>query len=462
MNLKHIWRYGLATLAVVQGCKPDQIGFLNEHLRYNIAELLVTQGTSVSTPPLIANGSSTPMTVELLEIRNKETGAAETAFLQPHEYHVFLEQVGADDTTLEQLEAKIGTVTEPALTVNEIGGKVALTPATEYVPPGSYTLDLKVTNISGTKIYPEVMDITLLPIKPDSVFASSASTSTMSDESATAEWRDYSVTTEYRQTAENRIIYVWEDRDGVRFNPKQGEVVRRASLPSFADWSPFFPEELTDTAIVYEYPFFKGMAYPLKSVARVGSTNYSSGPESHYRIPALDNSIAMNINTMTNTRFYLPGTHIVRYRLNTVRRGLPATTITRDVTLPEGAGYAATAVPMDPDELAGLFGISATEIASLMNTRITFYGLLPDGTLNPNSTAAAPGHWFDASGNTVGWGDDARLFSEFNTSALVFNIGQFPDRNFAGDTFTVRQAMIYRPAGEDAVRVNFVFNITIQ
>ncbi len=467
MNWRNLWRLALVSLVVAQGCKPEQIGFLNDSLRYNIAELQVMQGMAASTPPLIANGSSTPMTVELLEVRNKNTGAVVTEFLDTHDFHVFLAQVGADDNTLEQLNAKIGPDSAPALSVNDIGGKVTITPATQHVPPGLYTLDLQVTNISGTKVYKEALDINLLPIKPDSVFASATNTTPMLAESPATELRDFRVTTEYRATPENRIIYVWEDRDGKRFNPKKGEVIRRAALPSFADWSPYYPEVLTDTSIVYEYPFFKGMTYPLKSIARVGTTEFNAGPISHYRIPAMlnsmpVNSIALNINTSTTTRFYQPGTHVVRFKLTNVAWGLRQETVVLDVKLPEGAGYAATEVKLDSLGLSRILGAPAGSIsAHLANQRATFSGVAPDGSLNHNSTAAHPGHWFGADGSIVNWGTDARLYCEFKPANLAFNIGQFPDRNFAGDNFVVRQSLIYRGSG-DAVQVFFVFNITVE
>jgi len=464
MKWKDICRVGLLPFVLMQGCKPDQIGYLNDHLRYRVAEVQVVQGTSLSTDPLIANGSSTPMYVDLMEIRNKATGAAMPEFLVPKDFSVYLAEVGVDVTTLEQLAEKIGTSSAPGIDVNNIGGKVTFSPATEEIEPGVYTIDLQVKNISGTKVYNEVLDINLIPMKPDSIFSATAQTSVIGSESVTANLpaSAYSVSVEHRPSGENKIIYMWLDKDGEVFNPADGEVIRRAALPSFADWSPFYPEELTDTAIVYAYPYFKGLVYPVKTATKVGTTEHTGNPVANYRIAGDKVDIGQNINTATTARFYKSGTHIIRFKLNTVKRSVArVTTITQAVTLPEGAGYTPTTVAIDQAELETIFGLSTSEIAAKMGTEITYYAIESDGTLNSESTAAAPGHWFTADGDVTTWGNNSSLYSELNTRDWVFNIGQFPDVNVAGDTFTLRQSLVYN-GGSGIIQVIFEFNITVE
>ena len=464
MKYKNIGRWLLIPFVLLQACEPDQIGYLNDHLRYGVAQIQVVQGTSVSTDPLIANGSSTPMQVELLAVRNKETGAEVPEFSVDKEFAVYLAEVVAEDITLDQLATKIGTKTAPAIDVNEIGGKVTFSPATEDVPPGVYTIDLQVSNISGTKTYKDALEVNLIPMKPDSLFSASANTSIIGSESTTASIPsgEYSVTVEHRESDENKIIYMWLDKNGETFNPAEGEVVRRAALPSFADWSPFYPEELTDTAIVYEYPYFKGMVYPVKNRVLVGDAEFTENPNANYRVMGNVLDIGMNVNTATTTRFYKSGTHIIRFQLNSVKRAIPeVTTITTEVTLPEGAGYTATPVAIDQAAMEAALGLSTSEITGLMGSTVTYYAIEPNGSLNSNSTAAAPGHWFGADGSTALWGDNARLFSELNVNDWVFNIGQFPDRNVAGDTFTLKQSLVYN-TGSGIKQVIFEFHITVR
>ena len=467
MNWKNIWVLSLLTLIIscFYSCKPEQIGFLNENMRYGMAELQAVQGSAISTNPMVANGSTTPMTVKLSTIRNKNTGAVVNDFLTEQEYSVYLGQVGADVKTLEQLTPLIGTAKSPAISVNEMGGKVVLTPATENVPAGLYTLDLEVSNISGTKLYPGILDINLIQLKPDSVFSKSATSSGLSSESDVRNLTaaEYSVSIDYKPTTDNKIIFMWLDKNGKAFNPKEGEILKRATLPSFADWSPFYQEQLTDSAIVYPYPYFKGLPYPVKNVVRVGTTDFTN-LTSNYRVNGEYTSLGRNINTATTARFYKPGTHIVKFKLNNLNHRYPffkTTTITKNVTLPFGAGYDASKFSIDKNDVLNALKISESEFLSGLLSKVSFYAIQADGTRNASNTANAPGMWLDELGNTVTWGARAKLYSEYNANEWTFFIGQFPDKNVKGEKLTVRQSFVYDD-GQYFNEILYIFNITIQ
>ena len=450
---------------MLYSCKPDQIGFLNDNLRYGMAELQAVQGSAVSTDAIIANGSSTPMTVKLLAVKNKANGTVMNDFLTEQEYSIYLGQVGENVMTLEQLNALIGKAKSPAITVNETGGKIVLTPATENIPAGLYTLDLEINNISGTKIYNEILDINLIGLKPDSVFSKSATSSSLTSESEIRNIAadDYTVSIEYKPSGEDKIIFMWLDKNGKAFNPKEGEVVRRTTLPSFADWSPFYAEEMTDTAIVYKYPYFKGLPYPVKTTARVNNTNYTN-LTSNYRINGEYTSLSRNINTATTARFYKPGTHIVKFKLKNLNHRYPffkTTTITKNVTLPFGAGYTITKVDINKADILNALKVTEEEFTNGLMKEILFYAIQADGTRNATNTANAPGMWLDELSNTVNWGGRAKLFSEYSKSDWAFNIGQYPDKNVVGEKMTIKQSFVYDD-GQYFNEILYVFNITIQ
>ncbi len=94
--------------------------------------------------------------------------------------------------------------------------------------------------------------------------------------------------------------------------------------------------------------------------------------------------------------------------------------------------------------------------------RIAFAAVEPGGDLNYNTTANGYGFWYDSQGRVTGWGsgNDSKLFAEFAANGFVFTIGQFPGKCKPGDTFTIREALIYTKAGKQ-YRATFVFNITI-
>lgn len=467
MNWKNFWAIGFATvfLSCIYSCKPEQIGFLNENMRYGMAELQAVQGSAVSTNPLIANGSTTPMTVKLVAVRNKATGAVVNDFLKEQEYSVYLGQVGANVTTLAQLAPLIGTTKSAAISVNETGGKVVLTPATENIPAGIYSLDLEISNVSGTKVYDDILSINLIELKADSIFSKSATSSSLTSESDVRNIsnEEYSVSVEYIPNSDDKIIFMWLDKNGKAFNPKEGEILKRATLPSFADWSPFYEEELTDTSIVYPYPYFKGLPYPVKTVTRVGTTDFTNFT-SNYRVNGEYTSLGRNINTATTARFYKPGTHIVKFKLNNLNHRYPffkTTTVNKDVVLPFGAGYDATTVSISKEDVLEALKISETEFLDGLLSKVSFYAIQADGTRSATNTANAPGMWLDELGNTVNWGARAKLYSEYSADEWMFYIGQFPDRNDKGERLTIKQSFVYDD-GQYFNEILFVFNILIQ
>lgn len=124
--------------------------------------------------------------------------------------------------------------------------------------------------------------------------------------------------------------------------------------------------------------------------------------------------------------------------------------------------YESTPVAADPAVVAGMLGVSESELTSLFGTKITYAALNPDGTLNATSTANAPGHWFNATGYTTAYGNNAFVFSELNNQTMTFNVGQYPARCSDGKVYTMMQALTYLPADgvKEAHRV--VFRIHLQ
>ncbi|SFB79164.1 protein of unknown function [Parapedobacter composti] len=139
-------------------------------------------------------------------------------------------------------------------------------------------------------------------------------------------------------------------------------------------------------------------------------------------------------------------------------------TFTYNISFPYDAqNYSGTTVSVDQGQLGSAFVFQPSDIAARLSSgTVSFYAVEPTGTLNGTTTANGYGHWFGASGNVVPWGADARIFSEFNASNLVFTIGQYPGQTTAGATYTIRQALVYEYEPGRTVQATFVFNVNIQ
>ena len=115
--------------------------------------------------------------------------------------------------------------------------------------------------------------------------------------------------------------------------------------------------------------------------------------------------------------------------------------IALDVTLPLDNNYAYETLDLKGSEVASILGIKRTEIED----KVEFYGVEPDGSLNSKTTGEGTGHWFDKDGKIVAWDPNGSsvVFSNVDLTTMTTKIGHMPGKVKAGDTFTVRQALVY-------------------
>jgi len=129
--------------------------------------------------------------------------------------------------------------------------------------------------------------------------------------------------------------------------------------------------------------------------------------------------------------------------------------IALETTLPISDNYAPVTLDLNGNEVASIFGIKRTEIED----KVEFYGVEPDGSLNSNTTGEGTGHWFDKDGKIATWDPNGTsiVFSNMDLTTMTTKIGHMPGKVNAGDTFTVRQALVY-----GSKQVTFEIKVTIE
>lgn len=125
------------------------------------------------------------------------------------------------------------------------------------------------------------------------------------------------------------------------------------------------------------------------------------------------------------------------------------------------ATYPSTAVQPNWEQICNAFKLQLSEVKNKFDSQIKYCAIEPNGNLNYNSTANYPGNWFSKSGSVINWGSSSYIFSEFDANSLVFNIGQYPNRCSVGDTYTIRQGLVYTPQGGSSVKAQIEFTIEI-
>jgi len=235
---------------------------------------------------------------------------------------IYLAEITSEDNTLERLQQKIGMDKVPAIMVNEIGGRVGLTRATANISEGLYTIDIEVKNSRGVRVINNVLDIRLSP--PDNTYAIDYQAMTTSDLGVEDNFIDagasFEVDIQREATTENKIIFRWVDKNGNAFNPAAGEIIKRGDRPTFTHWSPYYPEEVTNESIIYEFPL-TGLDYPVLKQVNVAGSLWDGGI-TYYRIIGTATDIGRNLNPVSTIRYFMGGTYTVTYHLkNVVRKG---------------------------------------------------------------------------------------------------------------------------------------------
>lgn len=300
------------------GCKKSEEGFLSENIFYRANPFIAPIGQVAYSAPLEVDGSTSPLSVKLLAIRDKATGKLADSLLVEREVTTFSGGITYEDSTVALLEKKMVKSQRKPFYVNPIGGRLELTPATTYINPGTYTIDLEVSNVRGTKVLNNICEIQIGgDAAPYEISYTAWSTS---DDNGVFNNPpppgSFNVSVTRIPTGPNKIIMKFVDRNGVVFNPKNGEVSIRGDRPTFKNWDPYYPEEKTDTALVYQYP--TGVSkFPIFGETKVQGASWSGGI-CYYRIPARFVTNNQHINPVFTINYKLPGTYIVTAKLGDV------------------------------------------------------------------------------------------------------------------------------------------------
>ncbi|MEI6949032.1 hypothetical protein V9K67_17740 [Paraflavisolibacter sp. H34] len=305
----------LAAMALSAGCKKSVEGFLSDTIFYRANPFRAPIGQVAYSAPLEVDGSTSPLSVKLLAIRDKATGKIADNMLAEQDVTTFTGEVTWQDSTLALLQKKITTSKKKPFYVNPVGGRLELTPATTGVGAGNYTIDLEVSNVRGTRVLHDVCEIQLQSSGAPYELQYQAWSASDDNGVFTTPPGAYSVSVDRVPSGPNKIILKFVDRNGSIFNPKGGEVINRGDRPTLKNWDPYFPEEATDTALVYPYPNVP--QFPIFQETMMGSAKWT-GFICYYRIPARFTDINRHLNPVFTIKYNLPGTYIVTARMGDV------------------------------------------------------------------------------------------------------------------------------------------------
>ncbi len=311
----------IALIVTLCCCNKKDEGFLSDKLFYRANPFNAAKGRVTTSAPLETDGSTQTLQVRLLAVRDK-TGAVTDVLSKEYEIPIYKGEIRPTDSTLGLLTQKLGTALYKPFNINEVGGRLEVTPASMFVDTGTYDFDIEASNIKGTKLLNSIARVRITPAVPFQVVRQFSNTSIPGQELTFVTQTNFSVTVDRIPTGPNKIIIKFVDKNGVPFNPKTGQVIPRATLAGatglryeFRQFDPYYAEEKTDTALVYQYPE-KTPTFPLYLL--------NNAYLSSYRIPAAFNDLNLNINPEFSVRLYpadqgvpfVKGTWIITNKIN--------------------------------------------------------------------------------------------------------------------------------------------------
>lgn len=296
----------IVIVGLFAACTKYGSGFLSPYVTYAVNQFTIVRGRTTSSYSLVTDGSNIPMTVKWTHIYDSTGALADSIFLK--KYPVGIWTAAYDpltDTNYATIAAKRTVASLVPITVNQSNGTLVANSGSIYIPIGTYTMDLEVSNVAGTEALKKIMQINIIDGKPIELspeqgnFSNGllfANTPTGAKRGAlyngTNNPYDSVVATRFADTPNILILRVM-DRNGVPFNPKAGELTKRPNSglnpnpPFLQNLQDYAPDTFTatDSMISLKYPL---LPFPI--------TSLGNGYNMYYRIQ----SQYVHIDSTTN------------------------------------------------------------------------------------------------------------------------------------------------------------------
>lgn len=320
---KNIFNLSFANVLIIAGClflnscTKYEKGFLSPYMQYAVNEFSITRGRVATSYSLVTDGSSVPMKVKWTHIYDSDGKIVDELFNAKYPVPVWTSAYNAlTDLTYAAIIAKRSVQELPPIIINESNGTIEANSGTLYLPVGDYTMDLEVSNEAGTQELKKIMTIHIVDgesveISPTTgnfsnailvagtaggAGAAGGANSGTFFNGANNPYAQYTLT----RFADTPNVFVLKiaDRNGVPFNPKNGEVAKRPNSgtnpnpPFLQNLQDYAPDTFTatDTAMVLKYPL---VPFPIASLG--------NGFNMYYRIPTkfvtIDSTKAWPTNT---------------------------------------------------------------------------------------------------------------------------------------------------------------------
>ncbi len=325
-----LWFAMIIIAAFIGSCTKVQEGYISDVLIYRRSPQVVSSGVLTTSVLPELNGTSQPVYF-YINGASDSLGNPTDMLTKELDVYTWTEPYDlATDTTVALINAKRAVSKMPVALLNDRSGQFSFTPASSAIPGGKYSLDVRMENIAGSKVFKDALKIDIQEIEYQR-FRTDCNILNAQNQGGgyLSPSPGYTVKRIARKpTADkpNTISFKIVDKHGVPWNPKNGEIVKRGDRPHFAMFAPFAPQVNTDSSMVFVYPF---APFP------IGTSDATyNGYDSFYRVLRQHVDIDGNVpstgeeclpgewsmNVTFGFRFFMEGDWEVTIHMNNVTR----------------------------------------------------------------------------------------------------------------------------------------------
>lgn len=300
-------------------CVKAPNGFLSSQIRYSDSPIQIQRGNISQSAPVDNDGSSAPVTYALVDIRDALTHKHADSVFKLRNRFVYTGEFNPDlDTTLALLNAKRKVINTPCFDFNSHTGGFTFYGTTSSVPAGSYEFDMKASNENGQKIFKNIGTFNLYD-GPVAEIDAGGCAWFKNGTSQSGSLGDPLVTIVKLANTGTKAILKIVDENGVAFDPKNNEYIKRGDRSSFETFAKFHPLVASDTSLTCN---FEVIPFPFKGAAQ-GFTIYYRIPGTFAKIDAgltPTSDRGYSVNPRFTFRIFQEGVYLITVKVPHVTR----------------------------------------------------------------------------------------------------------------------------------------------
>ncbi|MDR6783030.1 hypothetical protein ABIE26_000482 [Pedobacter africanus] len=157
--------FAIAILLMVSCKKDNRNGFISSNIKYSTAVQTANLGGLLyRSGPMLPDESTKPLEFSIAAINKADGSSADFLLNTTIDTYFWKGAYTGKEVTTKEVDDKRTSVKRPILDINPLNGELFVYPelidATKF-PSGVYTVDIKVKNSSGERVFPKALTLTV-------------------------------------------------------------------------------------------------------------------------------------------------------------------------------------------------------------------------------------------------------------------------------------------------------------